>query len=488
MIFVFTDMVTATNAFGRIINLNDENKILFNIKKIEECVRNLRLSGNMLSDDVVLLDNMNKTLRTLKKEYVDKLHVTEAGIPRKIEQKEYGRNKELVWVTYLPGQKRIKCTTLGKLYDKLFEYYSIGGESCETIGSVFKAAIKQKKLMKGINESCKGSVSVQNTIKRNMQDFNRFVSPELAKTKILLVTPLFIKEYTIKMLNEVIKKEGKKLKKKAFINNYKGILNLIFDYAEEHDICPNFIRNPNKFKNSDYYALLDSSKKKAEKKAFSPDEMDKIENEADFRIDKAEKEGKFYTDGYMLKLSRRSGMRVAEISSLMKCDLNFEYKFIHVHSQQLKNKDTLVYEYVDYTKNERGVSDDGRLIPMLPETERILRKALEWQEQNGIESEWVFCDENGDWIKNDSQYMQFLKRLCRKLKIPITNNHAIRMYFNSYVMIPAGIPVTDRAKILGHSPEINLKNYSFEDRSYCSKSAEKLQLFLSGDGCGRSNE
>ena len=84
--------------------------------------------------------------------------------------------------------------------------------------------------------------------------------------------------------------------------------------------------------------------------------------------------------------------------------------------------------------------------------------------------------------------MQFLKRLCRKLKIPITNNHAIRMYFNSYVMIPAGIPVTDRAKILGHSPEINLKNYSFEDRSYCSKSAEKLQLFLSGDGCGRSNE
>ena len=133
MIFVFTDMVTANNAFGRIINLNDENKILFNIKKIEECVRNLRLSGNMLSDDVVLLDNMNKTLRTLKKEYVDKLHVTEAGIPRKIEQKEYGRNKELVWVTYLPGQKRIKCTTLGKLYDKLFEYYSIGGESCETI-------------------------------------------------------------------------------------------------------------------------------------------------------------------------------------------------------------------------------------------------------------------------------------------------------------------------------------------------------------------
>ena len=41
------------------------------------------------------------------------------------------------------------------------------------------------------------------------------------------------------------------------------------------------------------------------------------------------------------------------------------------------------------------------------------------------------------------------------------------MYFNSYVLIPKGIQVTNRARLLGHSPEVNLKNYSFADYDYC---------------------
>ena len=52
------------------------------------------------------------------------------------------------------------------------------------------------------------------------------------------------------------------------------------------------------------------------------------------------------------------------------------------------------------------------------------------------------------------------------------------MYFNSYVLIPAGIVVTDRARILGHSPEVNLNNYSFEDREYCKKAGEKIISFF----------
>ena len=68
--------------------------------------------------------------------------------------------------------------------------------------------------------------------------------------------------------------------------------------------------------------------------------------------------------------------------------------------------------------------------------------------------------------------------MSRHFGLGITNNHAIRMYFNSYVLIPAGIMVTDRAKILGHSPEVNLHNYSFEDRKYCENAANKIISYL----------
>ena len=91
------------------------------------------------------------------------------------------------------------------------------------------------------------------------------------------------------------------------------------------------------------------------------------------------------------------------------------------------------------------------------------------QKEAGIKSEWVFANPDGSWIKSDTDYQKFLQRLSLKFNFPMKNNHAIRMYFNSFVLIPAGISVTDRAKILGHSPEVNLKNYSFEDRKYCEK-------------------
>ncbi|MBR1860302.1 MAG: hypothetical protein IJ796_00350, partial [Lachnospiraceae bacterium] len=67
----------------------------------------------------------------------------------------------------------------------------------------------------------------------------------------------------------------------------------------------------------------------------------------------------------------------------------------------------------------------------------------------------------------DTCYEKFLYRICKSLGYSITNNHAIRMYFNSYVLIPKGIDVTNRARLLGHSVEVNLKNYSFADYDYC---------------------
>ena len=62
--------------------------------------------------------------------------------------------------------------------------------------------------------------------------------------------------------------------------------------------------------------------------------------------------------------------------------------------------------------------------------------------------------------------MTFLKRLCTSLNLKVTNNHALRMSLNSNVLIPLGISVADRAAMLGHSIETNLKFYSFAQKGY----------------------
>ena len=80
------------------------------------------------------------------------------------------------------------------------------------------------------------------------------------------------------------------------------------------------------------------------------------------------------TNGYMFKLAKLTGMRAAELSSLKKEDIDFDLKRIHVHSQQLKIKETLEYAYADYTKNERGNAQGGRYVPLLPEAEKYLKE------------------------------------------------------------------------------------------------------------------
>lgn len=452
-------------------------KILDQIKKLEIATKSPLLSDIIEDDDVVLHNTMNSKIRTLKIKYVNKMHVTENGEPRKICQKNYGTDGESYWVTYTPDRKRLKSSTEDGLYDKLFEYY--GGEvDGYTFGKIFKAAMEQKKRLKGITSNSPGSASVQNTITRYYQDYERYITPALAKKNVQEITPAYLKEYTIDMINRLNENRTTKIRKKAFLNNYKGILNTVFDYAEEHDICVNFVRNRNKFKDSDYVSLFDSSKRIANDKAYSPEEIELLDQEVERRMHNPSKYGLCYTNGYMFKLAKLSGMRAAELSSLKKEDIDFEAKQIHVHSQQLKIKETMKYVYADYTKNERGNSQGGRYVPLLPEAEKYLKELFDLQKTLGIDSEWVFTDEKGDWVKNDSQYIQFLRRMSRHFHLNITNNHAIRMYFNSYVLIPAGIVVTDRAKILGHSPEVNLSHYSFENRDYCAKAGAKIASFF----------
>ena len=52
------------------------------------------------------------------------------------------------------------------------------------------------------------------------------------------------------------------------------------------------------------------------------------------------------------------------------------------------------------------------------------------------------------------------------------------MTFNSLVLIPTGFTVTERARMLGHSVETNLKHYSFDPRNTEKEKIDRINTFL----------
>lgn len=150
--------------------------------------------------------------------------------------------------------------------------------------------------------------------------------------------------------------------------------------------------------------------------------------------------------------------------------------FIHIHGQQLYHERPggKEYYYVPWTKDEKGISQGGRKYPLTNAIKAILSELREIQEQLGIRSEYIFCHENGDWIKKDA-YVTCLRRLMKSLSMPVINNHAFRMSLNSNVLIgKCNLPVTERARLLGHSVETNLRNYSFAGKD----NMDELQTLL----------
>ena len=107
----------------------------------------------------------------------------------------------------------------------------------------------------------------------------------------------------------------------------------------------------------------------------------------------------------------------------------------------------------------------------------ILEALKEVQHQLGIKSDWVFCNKSGDWIKIRG-YISALRKVTLGLGFPITNNHAFRMALNSYVLIPKGLEAPERAKLLGHSVETNLRYYT---HARSDEYPEELKHILDGD-------
>ena len=428
----------------------DEHNILQELKQINiyKSVISSPVGDIIDPDDAVIDEYMTKKERSLKIEYVKRMHITSEGKPRQIKPPT-GSIKG--WSTRVEGKKRITANTEDALFEKLYEYYS--GMSRDTsFRSVFFEALEEISNKKSIN-----------TKQKYRQDFNRFINADLGKKKVSNITSDYLNNYTV----DLLKKHP--LPKKSFLG-YKGLLNRTFEFAIKKGMIE---KNPvSDIKNTEFYPLCHEEHKSPQEKAMSPEQIDSITQEIRRRMKYPKKYGICYTLGYMFLLSTLTGMRAAELCSFKRSDI-LEGR-LHIHSQQLKDKETRTYFYAPWTKNEKGVSRGGRFFPITDEIASLLSELLEAQKKAGIKSEWLFANKDGSWILADIQYESFLHKICTRLGYSITNNHAIRMYFNSYVLIPKGVTITNRARLLGHSVEVNSRFYCFEDYDYCDSALKAL--------------
>ncbi len=429
---------------------NSTNRILVELRQIF-IHKSIILGGKndiIEGEDAVMFDIMTKKERSLKKTYVLKKHVTSDGLPRVIKPPT---GSITGWHTRVEGKVRLQAPTYDALIDKLFDLYSEGYLS-RSFENIFEASLENKITFQSAN-----------TVYKYREDYKRFIDDKLGKMCICEITADYLSKYAAEMIRK------RELRKEAY-RAFKGVLNLVFNYA----VSKGFIDyNPaSRLNNQDFYRLCKTEYKSAEQKAMSPEQIQAITEEVRARMANPAKYGECYTCGFMFLFASLTGSRAGEICSLKWVD--FACGRIHIHSQQLRNIETGKYEYVNWTKNEKGIPRGGRYFPITIEIQNLIDELKEAQRRAGVRSEYVFANPDGSWIMADRCYGKFLNRICKSLGYSITNNHAIRMYFNSYVLIPAGIQVTNRAKLLGHSVEVNLKNYSFADYDYCENALEAL--------------
>lgn len=439
------------------------NNIIEQLKSINTqltLLQNSETSGTITGAGATFKKELNKQRFELMKESVLLVHTNAIQTGTIVKN---GKEK-VYYQTRVKGLKTPpRCYSYESLIEKLYNYYFNSTLLSDySFEAVFRAAVDEK---------IKTSAPKEKTIRDYNNSYKAFITPEFRKRDIREITASQLKEYiqaTTRRLNPT---------KKRFYK-FKGVLNLAFKYASdpEHNIIPrNIVPNDN----DAYKKNLMVSDDKPEDKAFQPEEVELIRNYLWKRVARL----KYDVNSYAILFSSHTGVRQGEIPSLKWEDIG--ERLIHIHSQQNDHitESGKEYYYNPTTKNEKGESQNGRYIPLTKEVKHILDELKSKQETLGIHSEWVFAKEDGNWITTVGYYESLYKVCVDKLKLKLSNNHAFRIALNSYVLIPMGIEAPERARILGHSVETNLKHYTFSrDKEYLSEIADIWDKFNEKQG------
>ncbi len=389
---------------------------------------------------------VSEMLPKAKKIYVDSKH--DLAIYRLNTKSKY-HNGHYATRVYVNGKRKVvEKSTEEELYDYLFDFYRSQDDRLKSFDEVFEMAVEDKRAH-AISEL---------TIK----DYRRYIGyldPKIREKKLYEISEDELRSW---LVNDYLKRKPKKEALKKMLQ----AIGMVFKFGIRKKLC---ISNPIDYiKADEYYKLCDLTSKANEEKSFSEEDLAKLKEYALSDLSNPH--------SVMMLVAMETGMRAGELAALKKCDI--EGDILHIHRQQTKvpktqDSNQQVFVDVEYTKNERQNPKGGRPLPITEEC----RKALDLALALPGESEYLFHHPNGQPVQKDS-YGRHLSRVCKRLEIPITHNHAFRVAFNAK-LIAAGVDGNERSLILGHSMQTNERNYSFSDKRRIEDVRNKLNSIQS---------
>lgn len=418
----------------------EKTHITAELEKCQELINSLLYFDNSAIMDHELVDTQIRAMTRKEYEIKERFvlqHHTNTITETKI--KKNGSEKT-VYQTRL-GSHRPRCSTREALIEKLYSFYMGEAKTPRfvkySVSEVFDAALQNKILEEAPKEK---------TIRDYRSTFKAFIDDEFAEMDIRRVTASDIKIWLQTVTRD------KAPTKKRFLK-LKGLLNLIFNYAMSIQIIS---INPVCKNNKAFIKNCNVTSKRPEDKAFQPNDVARIQSYLWDRVNRLQ----YDVNGFAILFASYTGVREAEIPALKWQDVKDSYIHIHAQLNDEIRDGKKYYYYNPSTKNEKGISQDGRKFPLTKSINNVLSLLKAKQDVLGIKSEWVFCKKDGSYSTTVSYY-EALYKVCKKLNLKLSNNHAFRMALNSYDFIPKGIAAPYRAQLLGHSVEVNLRNYTF---------------------------
>lgn len=392
---------------------------------------NLEILQKAISDGIIDITNIQKRVEALNREKILEKHNYAIGTNKK------------GYYTYIKEdgkRKQVLRKSREDLLDYLLEYYE--GSSKTNFGARYKVWMKRQEL-------CGRSPE---TLHRYESDYKRFFKGyPIEKMEITDIT----EEIIVMHVRRIIEEKGLTYRATKELLAYfnmvfrKAMMDRIIRRDEnpceyiDAEMLRRFCKEPKQTRNED--RIL--SKQEVDAllyKLRNPNErMNRVVN-------------------FAIELAIFTGMRVGEIAALRWEDIDDE-KITIRHSEKWDRK-----------TNERYIADTKthkiRTFPLTPEIKDVLRRTKEYELRMGYIGEFVFQDENGRVIGRKisctcQRRTFFADGFTRGKSI-----HAIRRTLNSNLKAK-GVSTQVAANLLGHTPEVNENNYTYDTMDVLEKLA-----------------
>lgn len=381
--------------------------------------------------------------------------------------------KDGKWRTYLPDEEKgrilKKRSTENAIKDMIVEYYlqvskeqakNSKEESDENLFDACFESWKKKQIAYGISG---------NTVYKYEYDYKRFFTgTDFEKLDVRNVTEEDITIFIISRIREL------NLKEKAG----KALWGYISGVFRSLRINKRITDDPCKYVDTkSFFKFYNKEVKAQSDRVLSDVETEMIME----RIALDHKEKSWYMPSYAVELAIYTGMRAGELAGLKWENVFINERIIVISKSEKYNGVSKEY-YLSSTKTYKS-----REFPISDEIMRLFIRIRKIQEEYGCYEGFVFSTSDGQ--VHCRTISDCMRNKCIQIGMKHTKGmNAVRRTVNSRMRC-AGVSATVAASLLGHTEEVNQKNYTYDitHMDYKREVVDKINENLKGNQGNQNN-